>query len=269
MFDFLIILTLLLTYVLASIKFTRRASILCGGAALATYLHCRQLLGNGFSEKQITDQILSYINLPILTLVITLEVFSIIIIKTQVIDRVASLMVSPLSVPKMTFIDWRKRRKFIIDTVKSISKVLIIKPLGWVSKTKLRLQICFLFLVYVVSLFMNNLAAIVVILPFALRIGQRLGFNDLEKFTIFLIISSNLGGASLLIGDFPNMVIATHTHAAFLEFAVNLGAFILPFLVLPTLIFYYYNCKAENKPPNKIGVAITGLEKVKWISLLS
>ena len=77
-------------------------------------------------------------------------------------------------------------------------------------------------LTYGLSAFMNNLATILLIIPLSLIIADAL---DLDPATLVLaeVIASNLGGASTMIGDFPNMLIATETGLPFHEFLIHLA----------------------------------------------
>jgi Na+/H+ antiporter NhaD/arsenite permease-like protein len=70
---------------------------------------------------------------------------------------------------------------------------------------------------YLLSMFVNNLTTILVILPLTLSLARDLGF-DPRPFVIGEIVSSNLGGASSMIGDFPNMLIASETTLQFHDF---------------------------------------------------
>jgi len=90
-------------------------------------------------------------------------------------------------------------------------------------------------LTYCLSLFMNNLATILVMIPISLRVAKA---TDMEPTPLVLgeIIASNLGGASTMVGDFPNMLIATETGLPFHEFLVHLAPVCL--LQLGVLILF-------------------------------
>lgn len=77
-------------------------------------------------------------------------------------------------------------------------------------------------LTFALSMFVNNLAAIFVIVPLSVRIAEAL---DMDPVPLVLgeVIASNLGGASTLVGDFPNMLIAAESGMGFLEFLVYLA----------------------------------------------
>jgi Na+/H+ antiporter NhaD/arsenite permease-like protein len=70
---------------------------------------------------------------------------------------------------------------------------------------------------YLISMFVNNLTTILVVLPLTLSLARELRF-DPRPFVIGEIVSSNLGGASSMIGDFPNMLIASETTLQFHDF---------------------------------------------------
>ena len=70
---------------------------------------------------------------------------------------------------------------------------------------------------YLISMFVNNLTTILVVLPLTLGLALELRF-DPRPFVIGEIVSSNLGGASSMIGDFPNMLIASETTLQFHDF---------------------------------------------------
>ncbi|MFC1611718.1 SLC13 family permease [Myxococcota bacterium] len=76
-------------------------------------------------------------------------------------------------------------------------------------------------LTFLLSMFVNNLAAILVIIPLSLRIADALKL-DAVSLVLGEVIASNLGGASTMVGDFPNMLIATETGMHFHEFLLHL-----------------------------------------------
>ena len=98
-----------------------------------------------------------------------------------------------------------------------------------------RLLVLFCLLTYGFSLLVNNLTTILIMVPITLNMAATLGF-DPKPFVIGEIISSNLGGASTMVGDFPNMLIATEAGIPFGEFVV----FMMPIcLILLGLLLVY------------------------------
>ncbi|MBF0438781.1 MAG: anion permease, partial [Magnetococcales bacterium] len=82
---------------------------------------------------------------------------------------------------------------------------------GWLTFILLSL------ITYFFSLFVNNLATMVVMLPITLGLCKTARLNPVPV-VIALIIASNLGGASTIMGDFPNMIIASAGTLQFLDF---------------------------------------------------
>ena len=80
-----------------------------------------------------------------------------------------------------------------------------------------RLMVLLCVTTFFLSAFINNLTTILVILPVTLVLARELRF-DPTPFVIAEIVSSNLGGASSMIGDFPNMLIASETGRHFHDF---------------------------------------------------
>lgn len=114
-------------------------------------------------------------------------------------------------------------------------------------KSPVWIQISLIGITYGLSLLMNNLATIVIVVPLALTISTMLGFKT-KPFLVMIIIASNLGGASTLIGDFPNITISRYANADFLDFFINLGLPILLFLLPACIaIYYYFHAKKETQ----------------------
>lgn len=94
-----------------------------------------------------------------------------------------------------------------------LSKRITILTRG--DRTKLFLFFCLL--TYVVSAFMDNIATILVVVPLTLALAMDLDFNP-KPLIIGVIISSNVGGASTMFGDFPNLLISLSTGLQFHDF---------------------------------------------------
>jgi len=101
---------------------------------------------------------------------------------------------------------------------------------GWL------ILILFSLITYTLSLFVNNLAAIVVILPVTLNLCRVVGLNPVP-ITIAEIIASNLGGASTMVGDFPNMIISSAAGLHFLDF---IDGMMVPCLLLLAAMFLFF-----------------------------
>jgi Na+/H+ antiporter NhaD/arsenite permease-like protein len=107
---------------------------------------------------------------------------------------------------------------------------------GWL------ILVLFSLITYFFSLFVNNLAAMVVILPVTLNLCKRAGINPVPV-VIAQIIASNLGGASTMIGDFPNMIISAAGGLHFLDF---IGGMMVPTLILLAVTLLYFQSRRDE-----------------------
>lgn len=80
-----------------------------------------------------------------------------------------------------------------------------------------KILLLFCFLTYIISCFMDNIATILMMVPMTLALAKDLDF-DPKPILICQVISSNIGGASTMVGDFPNMLIALSTEIQFHDF---------------------------------------------------
>jgi len=89
---------------------------------------------------------------------------------------------------------------------------------------------------YGISLTTNNIATMVVVLPITLNVCYRMEINPVPLIVAELF-AANLGGASTMIGDFPNMIIASAGNLHFNDFIAGM---MVPCLVLlaGSLLFF-------------------------------
>ena len=75
----------------------------------------------------------------------------------------------------------------------------------------------------VMSAFLDNLTAILLVVPITLLLADVLGLPPVPL-VLIEVIASNIGGTATLIGDPPNIMIGTHVaELTFLDFVVNLA----------------------------------------------
>jgi Na+/H+ antiporter NhaD/arsenite permease-like protein len=87
------------------------------------------------------------------------------------------------------------------------------------------------------SAFLNNIAAVLLIVPVGLYLAESLGINPVP-FLFSAIISSNIGGTATLIGDPSHVIIGTATGLSFTEFIKNLGPIVLLILAATLVLFW-------------------------------
>ena len=95
---------------------------------------------------------------------------------------------------------------------------------------------------WLLSLFVNNLAAIVVILPVTLEQCRIARINPVPV-VIAEVIASNIGGASTMVGDFPNMIIASASGLGFVDFIPGMMA---PCLVLLAAMLLFFQGRRDS-----------------------
>jgi len=108
------------------------------------------------------------------------------------------------------------------------------------DKTKILILFCMI--TYLFSLLVNNLTTILVIVPMTLNLAAKVRF-DPRPVIIGEIISSNLGGASTMVGDFPNMLISSETGIGFNHFII----FMMPIcMILFAILLIYLKVKFHD-----------------------
>lgn len=117
--------------------------------------------------------------------------------------------------------------------------------------------VLFVFATYTFSLTVNNLAAMIVIVPITLTICRRIGANPIP-ILIGEIIASNLGGASTMVGDFPNMIISAAAHLHFLDF---ISGMMTPCLILLAVMLLYFQRHKSKFQASKLQPIQTPLPK--------
>jgi Na+/H+ antiporter NhaD/arsenite permease-like protein/S1-C subfamily serine protease len=88
---------------------------------------------------------------------------------------------------------------------------------------------------YTFSLFVNNLTTIMLMAPMVLKLSKYLKC-DPKPFLASMIIASNLGGASTMVGDFPNMIIGTEAGVPFYQFIT----YMFPVCLLELFVMLLY-----------------------------
>jgi Na+/H+ antiporter NhaD/arsenite permease-like protein len=90
----------------------------------------------------------------------------------------------------------------------------------------------------ILSAFLDNLTAILLIVPITLLLADVLDVSPIPL-VLVEVIASNVGGTATLIGDPPNIMIGTHVpELSFLDFVVNLAPVALVTLLAVTALLY-------------------------------
>jgi Na+/H+ antiporter NhaD/arsenite permease-like protein len=106
----------------------------------------------------------------------------------------------------------------------------------WATKrargSPLRVMILLTLITATASAFLDNVTTVLLIAPVTLLVCDRLGIDPIP-FLIAEVMASNIGGAATLIGDPPNIIIASRSGLTFNDFLANLT----PLVVIELLVF--------------------------------
>ncbi len=103
------------------------------------------------------------------------------------------------------------------------------------SGSPIRILLILSLVTAVISAFLDNVTTVVLIAPVTIFVAGALGVSAVP-FLISEALASNMGGASTLIGDPPNILIASQAHLDFVSFVVNMGPVILLILAAYLLL---------------------------------
>ena len=103
----------------------------------------------------------------------------------------------------------------------------------------------------IISIFVENVATVLVMAPIALALSKKLKLNPVP-FMIGLALMSNLEGTATLVGDPPSMIFASYAHYTFNDFFAHQGKisiffFIQAGLLVGCVFFYCFFSKAKEK----------------------
>ncbi|MFF0338655.1 SLC13 family permease [Kribbella sp. NPDC004875] len=109
----------------------------------------------------------------------------------------------------------------------------------WAAKrakgSALRVMILLTLITAGASAFLDNVTTVLLIAPVTLLVCDRLGIDPVP-FLIAEVMASNIGGAATLIGDPPNIIIASRSGLTFNDFLVHLTPLVAIVLVVFTLV---------------------------------
>ncbi len=97
------------------------------------------------------------------------------------------------------------------------------------------LMVLLVVLTAVLSALLDNVTTVLLVAPVTLLVCERLGLPPVP-FLIAEVMASNIGGTATLIGDPPNIIIASRSGLDFLDFLANLGPIIAIVLVVFVLL---------------------------------
>jgi len=92
----------------------------------------------------------------------------------------------------------------------------------------------------VLSAFLNDVTAILLLVPLSIEIAQTVGIHPFA-FVIPEVLASNIGGAATIIGDPPSTIVGSHIGLSFVDYLVNMAPIailcMVPFLIIISLLY--------------------------------
>src|SRR5574344_1842376 len=119
----------------------------------------------------------------------------------------------------------------------------------------------------IISIFVENVATVLVMAPIALALCRKLKINP-TYFMVGLAVMSNLEGTATLVGDPPSMIFASYAGYTFNDFFIHGGRLSIFFIVQTGMIagciyFYYYFARQS-----KDKISVDREPVVSWFPLV-
>jgi Na+/H+ antiporter NhaD/arsenite permease-like protein len=163
----------------------------------------------------------------------------------------------------MDFVDW--------DVIFLILGMMIFMAMfsetgvfGWMAFHAFRLArgnatllgIILVLLTAVLSAFLNDVTAILLVVPLSIEIAQTVGVHPFA-YVIPQVLASNIGGAATIIGDPPSTIVGSHIGLGFVEYMVNMApiAILSMFPLLVLMIWVYrreFSTASERLSPGLV-----------------
>ena len=143
----------------------------------------------------------------------------------------------------------------------------------WAAKrakgSPLRVMILLVLITAIASAFLDNVTTVLLVVPVTLLVCDRLAINPVP-FLIAEVFASNIGGAATLIGDPPNIIIASRADLTFNDFLVHMAPIIVVELIVFTAILpWLFRGSFESDPERAAEVmALNEREAIEDTGLL-
>ncbi len=118
-----------------------------------------------------------------------------------------------------------------------VFEYIAIRSAKWGRGEPFRILTIFAVVTAVLSAFLDNITTVLLIVPVTILVADALQVDALP-YLISCVLASNIGGTATLIGDPPNIMIASKAQLTFMDFIYHLG----PVIVI-TMVFYIFAIK--------------------------
>ncbi|MBA4348748.1 MAG: hypothetical protein C0415_01985 [Thermodesulfovibrio sp.] len=125
----------------------------------------------------------------------------------------------------------------IINLMKptGIFEYIAIKSAKWGKGEPFRIMVVFSIVTAVLSALLDNITTVLLIVPVTIFIADALEVDPIP-YLISCALASNIGGTATLIGDPPNIMIASKAHLNFMDFIYNLTPVVVVLMIVYILV---------------------------------
>jgi len=114
-----------------------------------------------------------------------------------------------------------------------------------------RVMVMLVLITAVASAALDNVTTVLLVAPVTLLVCDRLGLPPVP-FLIAEALASNIGGAATLVGDPPNIIIASRSDLSFNDFLLNMGPIVVVCLVVFVGLCRFLFRKAFAYDPDRV-----------------
>jgi Na+/H+ antiporter NhaD/arsenite permease-like protein len=118
-----------------------------------------------------------------------------------------------------------------------VFEYIAVKSAKWGKGEPFRILVIFAIVTALLSAFLDNVTTVLLIAPVTVLIADALQVDALP-YLISCALASNIGGTATLIGDPPNIMIASKAHLDFMAFIYHLTP-----VIIITMVFYIFAIK--------------------------
>ncbi len=157
----------------------------------------------------------------------------------------------------MTFVDWNVIF-LILGMMIFMAMFSETGVFGWMAFHAFRLArgnawllgMALILLTAVISAFLNDVTAILLVVPLSIEIAQTVGVHPFA-YVIPEVLASNIGGAATIIGDPPSTIVGSHVGLSFVEYLVNMAPIailcMVPLLVIISWLYRHEFASARER----------------------
>lgn len=127
----------------------------------------------------------------------------------------------------------------IINTARGsgIFEYIAIRTAKKAKGSPLMVMLLFMLVTAIVSAFLDNVTTVLLLTPMLLYITKVMNLKPIP-FLLAEIFASNVGGTATLIGDPPNIMIASASGLSFNEFIINMGPIVVVDMIILIVMMY-------------------------------